>query len=274
MGAATQPAQVTHMPMAMPSWRCRPRPSGRQFQNKQKTRKPTFTQNRDWIQRPSMDTAAQGEQLVAVHRQLLRKYASLELENAEARKKLALRDERIKQLEVNTRMLAGNMRTQVRSKPCTQRGKASHRTHSLSSPPHLQKKTLVAFNTCDAHNYICPCNEGGAARVGDGESAGTGDAATGGAEAATRDEGAFGGGAATRPRAPPHSRRRREGRQRRRRSPHTPWWWWRRGWRPAQHKRRWGRWHPAIATAGRRRRRKGMLCVPRVVRTEYSSFRV
>ena len=53
------------------------------------------------------------EQLVAVHRQLLRKYASLELENAEARKKLALRDERIKQLEVNTRMLAGNMRTQV-----------------------------------------------------------------------------------------------------------------------------------------------------------------
>jgi hypothetical protein len=62
-----------------------------------------------------MDTAAQGEQLVAVHRQLLRKYASLELENAEARKKLALRDERIKQLEDNTRVLAGNMRTQVRS---------------------------------------------------------------------------------------------------------------------------------------------------------------
>ena len=50
------------------------------------------------------------EQLVAVHRQLLRKYASLELENAEARKKLALRDERIKQLESNTRMLANNMR--------------------------------------------------------------------------------------------------------------------------------------------------------------------
>ena len=53
------------------------------------------------------------EQLVAVHRQLLRKYASLELELGESKKRLALRDDRIKQLEGNTRMLAGNMRAQA-----------------------------------------------------------------------------------------------------------------------------------------------------------------
>uniref|UniRef100_A0AAV1UG35 Kinesin-like protein n=1 Tax=Peronospora matthiolae TaxID=2874970 RepID=A0AAV1UG35_9STRA len=53
------------------------------------------------------------EQLVAVHRQLLRKYASLELELSEAKKKLALRDERIKQVEVNNRIMAGNMRAQA-----------------------------------------------------------------------------------------------------------------------------------------------------------------
>jgi len=53
------------------------------------------------------------EQLVAVHRQLLRKYAALELEGAEDKKKIALRDERIVQLETNTRTLAMNMRTQA-----------------------------------------------------------------------------------------------------------------------------------------------------------------
>jgi kinesin family member 5 len=53
------------------------------------------------------------EQLVAVHRQLLRKYASLELELAEAKKKIALRDERIKQVEANNRIMAGNMRLQA-----------------------------------------------------------------------------------------------------------------------------------------------------------------
>ncbi|KAG3051795.1 hypothetical protein PC121_g17656 [Phytophthora cactorum] len=53
------------------------------------------------------------EQLVAVHRQLLRKYASLELELSEAKKKLALRDERIKQVEANNRIMAGNMRAQA-----------------------------------------------------------------------------------------------------------------------------------------------------------------
>lgn len=53
------------------------------------------------------------EQLVAVHRQLLRKYASLELELSEAKKKLVLRDERIKQVEANNRLMAGNMRAQA-----------------------------------------------------------------------------------------------------------------------------------------------------------------
>lgn len=38
-------------------------------------------------------------QLVAVHRQLLRKYGSLEIENGECRKKIQLRDERIQQLD-------------------------------------------------------------------------------------------------------------------------------------------------------------------------------
>ncbi|CEG50308.1 kinesin heavy chain [Plasmopara halstedii] len=53
------------------------------------------------------------EQLVAVHRQLLRKYASLDLELSEAKKKLVLRDERIKQVEANNRIMAGNMRAQA-----------------------------------------------------------------------------------------------------------------------------------------------------------------
>ena len=52
------------------------------------------------------------EQLVAVHRQLLRKFASLELDNGEMRKKVQLRDERIKQLEQNSRAIASNMRGQ------------------------------------------------------------------------------------------------------------------------------------------------------------------
>mmetsp|Transcript_39128 Transcript_39128/g.87538 ORF Transcript_39128/g.87538 Transcript_39128/m.87538 type:complete len:672 (-) Transcript_39128:215-2230(-) len=53
------------------------------------------------------------EQLVAVHRQLLRKYAALELDNAEDKKKISLRDERIGQLEANTRALATNMKAQA-----------------------------------------------------------------------------------------------------------------------------------------------------------------
>jgi len=52
------------------------------------------------------------EQLVAVHRQLLRKFASLELDIGELRKLLSLRDERITQLEGNAKNATGNMRAQ------------------------------------------------------------------------------------------------------------------------------------------------------------------
>ena len=53
------------------------------------------------------------EQLVAVHRQLLRKFASLELDSNDMRKKITLRDERIKQLEGNSRGLTSSMRAQA-----------------------------------------------------------------------------------------------------------------------------------------------------------------
>ena len=53
------------------------------------------------------------EQLVAVHRQLLRKFASLELDNNEAKKKIQLRDERIRQLESNSRAVSASMRLQA-----------------------------------------------------------------------------------------------------------------------------------------------------------------
>jgi kinesin family protein 5 len=53
------------------------------------------------------------EQLVAVHRQLLRKFASLELETVELKKKTQLRDERIRQLEGNSRGLISNIRQQA-----------------------------------------------------------------------------------------------------------------------------------------------------------------
>eukprot|EP01031_Cornospumella_fuschlensis_P022952 gene22952-27931_t len=53
------------------------------------------------------------EQLVAVHRQLLRKFASLELEASELKKKTMLRDERIRQLESNSKTLVGNIRQQA-----------------------------------------------------------------------------------------------------------------------------------------------------------------
>jgi kinesin family protein 5 len=50
------------------------------------------------------------EQLVAVHRQLLRKFAMFEIENGESKKKIQLRDERIRQLENGSRSLTINMR--------------------------------------------------------------------------------------------------------------------------------------------------------------------
>jgi hypothetical protein len=53
------------------------------------------------------------EQLVAVHRQLLRRFASLELENEQMRKKILLRDERMSQLEGNSRALSSSLRLQA-----------------------------------------------------------------------------------------------------------------------------------------------------------------
>lgn len=53
------------------------------------------------------------EQIVAVHRQLLRKFAALELENNEGKKKIQLRDERIRQLENNAKSVTGNLRQQA-----------------------------------------------------------------------------------------------------------------------------------------------------------------
>ena len=53
------------------------------------------------------------EQLVAVHRQLLRKFATLELETSELKKKVMLRDERIRQLEGNSSGQIGTIRQQV-----------------------------------------------------------------------------------------------------------------------------------------------------------------
>ena len=51
--------------------------------------------------------------MVVVHRQLLRKFASMELENSEYKKKIVLRDDRIKQLETSGRALVGTMRQQA-----------------------------------------------------------------------------------------------------------------------------------------------------------------
>ena len=53
------------------------------------------------------------EQLVGVHRTLLRKYATLELESAELRKKISLRDDRIAQLEATARTRNANLRMQA-----------------------------------------------------------------------------------------------------------------------------------------------------------------
>ena len=53
------------------------------------------------------------EQLVAVHRQLLRKYGSLEIECGEMRKKLDIRDSRIKQLEGTNRGVSVALRQQA-----------------------------------------------------------------------------------------------------------------------------------------------------------------
>lgn len=53
------------------------------------------------------------EQLVAVHRQLLRKFGALERDNDEAKKKILIRDERIKQLEGSSKTMIGSLRQQA-----------------------------------------------------------------------------------------------------------------------------------------------------------------
>ena len=53
------------------------------------------------------------EQLVVVHRQLLRRFAQQELENADYRKKLTLRDKHIAHLEGNATTLTAAMRGQA-----------------------------------------------------------------------------------------------------------------------------------------------------------------
>lgn len=70
-----------------------------------------YVSNRDKEQNRSIQQRL--EQLVAVHRQLLRKFAALELENSEYRKKTLLRDERIKQLEKSSRNVSTGMRNQA-----------------------------------------------------------------------------------------------------------------------------------------------------------------
>jgi hypothetical protein len=70
-----------------------------------------YVGNRDKEQNRSIQQRL--EQLVAVHRQLLRKFAALELENSEYRKKTQLRDERIKQLERSSRNVSTGMRNQA-----------------------------------------------------------------------------------------------------------------------------------------------------------------
>lgn len=68
-------------------------------------------QDRDRAKQKSLQQRL--EQLVAVHRQLLRKFATLELENGELKKKTQLREDRIKQLEDNSRTLVNNVRVQA-----------------------------------------------------------------------------------------------------------------------------------------------------------------
>jgi kinesin family member 5 len=53
------------------------------------------------------------EQLVVVHRQLLRRFAKLELDNVDLKKKILLRDERMRQLEGNSRGLSATLRQQA-----------------------------------------------------------------------------------------------------------------------------------------------------------------
>ncbi|POM81261.1 Kinesin-like protein [Phytophthora palmivora] len=114
------------------------------------------------------------EQLVAVHRQLLRKYASLELELSEAKKKLALRDERIKQVEANNRIMAGNMRAQaekhveelthLRDQIADFRG--AQRSHFEAQLNHTNAALVAAMGSTDTG--VIKTLRGGSIYSGDG----------------------------------------------------------------------------------------------------------
>ncbi|KAL4085937.1 hypothetical protein PRIC1_014561 [Phytophthora ramorum] len=114
------------------------------------------------------------EQLVAVHRQLLRKYASLELELSEAKKKLALRDERIKQVEANNRIMAGNMRAQaekhveelthLRDQIADFRG--AQRSHFEAQLNHTNAALVAAMGSTDSG--VIKTLRGGSIYGGDG----------------------------------------------------------------------------------------------------------
>ncbi|KAF4136112.1 Kinesin motor domain [Phytophthora infestans] len=114
------------------------------------------------------------EQLVAVHRQLLRKYASLELELSEAKKKLALRDERIKQVEANNRIMAGNMRAQaekhveelthLRDQIADFRG--AQRSHFEAQLNHTNAALVAAMSSTDTG--VIKTLRGGSIYGGDG----------------------------------------------------------------------------------------------------------
>jgi kinesin family member 5 len=100
-------------------------------------------QQREQIQTKSLQQRL--EQLVAVHRQLLRKFASLELENNELRKKLLLRDERIRQLEANTKALTQNLRLQA----------DRHISELTTLREHIQVRPPRPWIVCRA-NDVCP----------------------------------------------------------------------------------------------------------------------
>ena len=79
---------------------------------------------------------------IGVHRQLLRKYASLEVENADFRKRIVGRDDRIKELEESARTRNGNMRSQADlHKSEVERMKAAYES---------QIETLKASNISEA----------------------------------------------------------------------------------------------------------------------------
>lgn len=80
------------------------------------------------------------EQLVAVHRQLLRKFASLELESVELKRKTQLRDERIRQLEGSSRSLIGNIRAQA-ERHVAELGTLREQIQTLKAEQEMREKS-------------------------------------------------------------------------------------------------------------------------------------